>query len=261
MTEVGVEYLATITEAIKSHPRSQQIRIGPSEIGHPCARRLGYKLLGQAEHESKPNWKATVGTAIHEWLATVFDQWNLAHAAESAGQERFLVETKVTVGQMNGTDVDGSCDLYDRATGTVTDWKTCGPTQLQKYRRAGPGSQYRSQAHLYGRGWQRAGYSVQAVQVVFLPRNGDLTDAVVWTEPYDENIAIAALARISGIHLATTILSHKALDQLGTADAWCHLCPYFKPSSQDLSQGCPGDAGAKVNATKVDGNADPLGGF
>lgn len=259
-TDVGQEYVSVIIDAIDNHPRSQQVRIGPSEIGHPCARRLAYKLLATPEGPQKPNWKATVGTAIHEWVANVFDQYNLDHAAENGGQERFLIESRVTVGTVQGSDIDGSCDLFDRATGIVTDWKTCGPSQLQKYKRQGPGEQYRAQAHLYGRGWQRAGYAVTAVQVVFLPRNGDLSEAVIWTEPYDESIAVAALTRLQGIYLATSLLGHKGLEQMPTADAWCHLCPYFRPNSDDLGLGCPGDAGAKVNAIKVDPNADPLAG-
>lgn len=251
----GVEYLDLIAEAIAYHPRSLQTRIGPSEIGHPCPRRIGYKLLGTPERPGPPNWKATVGTALHAWLEDVFDRWNVANCAD--GVERFYVETRVEVGEVNGEPVTGSCDLYDAHTFTVTDWKTTGPTTLKKYARHGPGDQYRTQAHLYGRGFTRQGMRVDRVQIVFLPRNGELGQAVVWSEPYDEAIALTGLTRLAGIALATQYLGTAALAQLDTRDAWCHLCPYYRAQSTDPTLGCPGDPAS--NAGKpLPSSADPF---
>lgn len=245
---VMAEYMHVITTAITTHPRSLQKKIGPSEIGHPCARRIAYKLLGTPENETKPNWKATIGTGAHMWLENAFDQDNLRHAEHTGtGQERWLVETKVSVGDMNGTEITGSCDLYDRVTATVIDHKTVGPTQLTNYKRKGASEQYRIQAHLYGRGWQRAGFPVDTVAVAFLPRNGELADSYLWHEPYDEQVAIDALQRLAGIDLATTALGVDALPGLGTADAWCHMCPFYERGSQDPRHGCPGDPAATAN--------------
>lgn len=248
-----------IEDAITNHPRSQQERIGPSEMGHPCARRIGYKLLGHPENTGSPNWKATVGTALHAWLETVLDQANVDYEAKTkSGQERFLVETKVTVGQILDQDIDGSCDVYDRATATVIDWKSVGPTQLTKYKKLGPGPQYRAQAHLYGRGWQNRGVPVDTVMVVFLPRNGELAESYVWHEVYDEQVALNALQRANGIALAAQALGVKVLEQLPTADAFCHMCPYYKARSTDLSQGCPGDAGSTA-ARPIDNSGPAFG--
>jgi len=235
--------LHLISDAISNHPRSLQQQIGPSELGHPCARRIGYKMLGRGERASEPNWKATVGTALHSWLEGVLDGANMNYELRTrSGQERFYTEQRVTVGQILGRDIDGSCDVYDRATATVVDWKSVGPTQLTKYRRLGPGGQYRAQAHLYGRGWRNRGLPVDYVMVVFLPRNGELAETYVWWEPYDESVATAALERATGIALATQALGTGALTHLATADAFCHLCPYFLARSTDLTAGCPGDA-------------------
>lgn len=235
------ELLGLIRKAIEYHPRSQQIAIGPSEVGHTCSRRLGYKLLGYDENPGEPNWKATVGTAIHAWLEDVMTADNPdQNVRQHADATRWVVEATVSVGELGGVDLVGHCDLFDRVTGTVVDWKTCGPTQLQKYKSKGPGSQYRAQAHLYGRGWQRRGQDVRTVAVMFLPRNGELRDAVWWSEPYDEQIAIDALARAEGIHTLTTAMGDTALSLLDTADAFCRLCPYFRARSEDLTRGCPG---------------------
>lgn len=249
--------LSLIRTAITEHPRSQQKLIGPSELGHPCARRIGYKLLGHPEREGEPNWKATVGTALHSWLEGVLDGANIDYEQRTkAGEERFYTEQRVTVGQVNGVDIDGSCDVYDRATATVIDWKSVGPTQLTKYKRFGPGAQYRAQAHLYGRGWQAQGLPVDTVMIVFLPRNGELAETYVWHEYYDEQIALNALQRASGIALGVQALGAKVLEQLPTADSWCHMCPYYKAQSTDPTSGCPGDPGSTANKpTNNDGPA------
>ena len=232
---------AAIKNAITQHPRSQQTRIGPSEVGQECARRIAYKLLGQPEnsHRDAP-WLPTIGTAVHAWLEGVFDNDNLTHAPERDHQERWLVETRVNVGEINGTIITGSADLFDRFTGTVIDWKIVGPTTLRKYKSKGPGQQYRTQAHLYGRGFARAGHQVNRVMIAFLPRNAELTDAHIWSEPYDESIAVAALARATGISLTVNTLGHTGLAAVPTTESYCNFCPYLQRGSTDLSTGCPG---------------------
>lgn len=240
---LGDELLSIITDAITSHPRSLQVAIGPSEVGTPCARKLGYKLLAYPERPQPPNWKATVGTAIHAWLESIFDQANLAFDTKHGnhGIERWLIEQRVTVGKLaDGTPISGHVDLFDRVTGTVVDWKSVGPTQLRKYRSKGPGDQYRTQAHLYGRGYAGAGHTVNNVMIVFLARNGDLDDTVIWTEPYDERIALDALQRLSGIKLATTLTGPAALESLPTADNYCTGCPFYRARSTDVTKACPG---------------------
>lgn len=239
--QVGSELLELIRTRIVHHPRSLQVEIGPSEIGHSCARRIGYKLAGVPEKtDQPPNWKATVGTAIHSWMEEMLDDDNLSYAERTgSGQERWFVETRVNVGDINGVDIEGSCDVFDRVTGTVIDWKTNGPGMLKKYKK-GPSAEYRAQAHLYGRGWQRKGMTVRNVMIIFLPRNGELSEAVVWTEPYDEQIAIDALTRATGISVLINAFGDQAYGHLDTADAFCRMCPFFKFGSTDLKTGCPG---------------------
>lgn len=246
---LGKELLHIIEDAIANQPRSLQKIIGPSEIGHPCARRIGYKLLGAPD--LNPNqgvpWKPFIGTAVHSQNEGIFDHWNLAHAGD-AGMERFLMEHRVNVGEIGGQAIWGSSDLYDRVTCTVVDWKIVGPAPLKNYRSKGPGDQYRSQAHLYGRGFERAGLPVDHVMIVFLPRNDELHKTYVWHEPYDEQIALQALARANGINDITRVLGQAALAALPTADAYCLRCPFYKANSTDLTQGCPGHPGAKTDA-------------
>lgn len=242
---VRAELLHFITEAISNDPRSLQKRIGPSEIGIPCARRIGYKLAGvQPVNDRGVPWKPFIGTAVHAALATIFTNASATLGelpASMGGGPRFLVEQKVVVGQILADDIDGSCDLFDRATATVIDWKIVGGEQLTKYRKNGPGEQYRIQGHTYGRGWQLRGEDVQHVAVFFLPRDRELDKAFWWHEPYDETVAPKALDRVEGIAKLTAALGPAALPMLPTADAWCRYCPNFRPGSQDLAVACPGD--------------------
>lgn len=188
-------------------------------------------------------WKPYVGTCVHSGNESIFDSWNLAHCASLGDQERFLVETTVDVGEINGTAITGHADLYDRVTAIVADWKVVGPSMLKGYRANGPGHEYRAQAHLYGRGFTRLGLPVDQVMVVFLPRNDELHHTYVWHEPYDEQVALDALARCDAIDSAAKAVGVGILDRLPTADAWCHRCPYFRPGSTDLRLGCPGHPG------------------
>ena len=235
----------TVKHAAAHAPRSLQAEPGPSELGTPCTRRLAYRTL---DWDPKPNsdtdpWASVQGTAVHAWMATTFEAENTR-----LGRQRYLIEHRI---HLPG-GVSGSCDLYDRGTATTADWKVTGLENLRKYRRDGPGSQYRTQAHLYALGLQLAGEKPEHVAIVFLPRGGRIDGLHVWSEPYDPTVAVAALKRYQAIrsfHLTVDPEAHPdrwAL--LPTADAHCAYCPWFLPGSADLSQGCPGHS-APGNAT------------
>lgn len=234
------DLLNTITAAIMGRPRSQQTRLGPSEIGMPCVRRLAHKLAGTPEVNPRgAAWRPTVGVAVHEWLAAVFTE---ANRAEDVA--RWLVEFKVQPGMIGDQVLDGHCDLYDRATSTVIDWKIVGAEALKKYRRSGPGEQYRVQGHTYGLGWVRRGVPVDRVAVMFLPSAAELPDAVLWQEPYNPAIAEAAITRANTIHALVRAAGSAAAGALPTADAHCSYCPWFLPGATDLTEACPGHAEA-----------------
>lgn len=238
---VAAEYLDVIKTTIGNHPRSLQKRIGPSELGGPCARRIGYKLAGAEEVPGADDtpWLPTIGTATHTWLEDAFMTAN-----RGFDHLRWLVEMSVSVGEVGGIDITGHVDLYDRVTATVIDHKVVGPTTLRKYKAHGPGDQYEGQIMLYGRGLRRRGLPVDRVMIAFLPRNAELRDAYLWHAPYDEAKAEAVLQRAEGIALAVKALGDGAYAALGTADQYCRRCPFHRRGSTDLSQGCPGDPAA-----------------
>lgn len=190
-----------------NRPRSTQTTIGPSGLGVDCTRWLLHQLAETTEPETGVNWWAWVGTALHGRLEDVVrrDPVNLA-----GPEPRFLVETEVLVGQVGGKPVIGHVDLYDTASHTVIDWKGCGKSSTQKFRTAikrdgHPGNKYRVQLQAYGLGMLLTGRPVRQVMNVFLPRNSTARDAFrsgevwFWSEPFDPQIAIAALERANGL--------------------------------------------------------------
>lgn len=206
----------TIEENITNHPRSQQKRIGPSEIGVDCDRRLIHKLAGHDEPDRGPAWKPTVGTACHAQM----EEWFSTHPDE------FKVEQRVLVGQIGDQYITGSTDLFIPTEGAVVDWKFVGPTRLKHYRAKGPGNQYRVQAHLYGKGWETAGYQVNTVMIAFLPRDGELGDSYIWWEPYDPMVALTALVRANEFQqdIANRGVEKVLESRSACTDRWCPWC-------------------------------------
>lgn len=189
------EYQHIIETAIADQPRSQQVRIGPSELGIDCVRCLAHKLAGVPE-KREVAWLPWVGTAVHTQLQDVFTEFNAAYP----DRPRFLTETTVSVGEVDGVEITGHADLYDTITAEVSDWKIVGKNTLTDVRRHGPSAAYRKQGHLYARGFTRRGLPVQRVRIIYLPRNEPtLSNAHVWHEDYDEQIALGALARADAI--------------------------------------------------------------
>lgn len=237
--DLEADLVAVVTDAMAAHPRSQQVAIGPSELGTPCQRKLAYKLGRLVEDRRSPDWRPWVGTAIHAQLEETFTRRSIAPGPE---QGRWLTEVRVSVGEVAGVEVTGSCDLFDTLSGTVVDWKATTRNKLRSYRSQGPGEQYRAQAHLYGRGFTRRGETVRTVGIFFWTRDGSLSDRYLWHEPYDEAVAVAALDRATVTsQLLDALGPDTALGLWPAVDDHCQFCPAFRPGhAGPLSQECPG---------------------
>jgi hypothetical protein len=222
-----------ITQAGIWNPRSKQVVIGPSEVGHVCTRRLAYKLLDwtKTNEMASSNWSAQVGSAIHKYLADIF-----------AKIEDYEVEKRVTIrGNLTGT-----VDLYDKIRGIVIDWKTTSPNQMERKRRDGKNAQYHTQIQLYGYGVAQTGLAVNQVALVYLPTSGGIDDMHVELYDYDEATAIQALERMDNIHALLGQIDVENNPQMwemipSTPNRLCNYCPYFLPYSKELQKGCYGE--------------------
>jgi hypothetical protein len=248
-----LELLHVIRQSIVDHPRSHQVMIGPSELGGPCLRRIGLRLAQVPAVQHVPSWRPTVGTAVHSWLEGAFTtDWE--HVAGGGSDYRWATETRVMVGHVGGQEVWGTCDLYDRCTATVVDWKIVGPTTLRATASGGPVSGYRSQVQLYGKGFRNAGLPVERVAIMLLPAAGDLNDHVWHSEPYSESIATEALARADGIASALTLAGPDiVIPALPTASHFCGSCPWFSYSAENGSAtACPGHSPRASRPNRLD---------
>ena len=265
-----------IRHAELSRDRSVQTMIGPSGIGTECTRWLLH-MLAEDEPQSSidvVNHWAWVGTAIHDRLerdvkASLFNK-----------DRRFATEVTVTVGQIAGRPVKGHVDLVDTLAGPgVVDWKGCGKSSTQKmkaairktggietlaklddfavpgFRGGHPGGKYRAQLQSYGLGvLLTLGIRPAWVMNYFIPRNSTREDAFrsgevwFWTEPFDPQIAIDALARCNGLaDLIAGVGLEAALAMFATEQCTESHCPW-----------CPRQRREPADAVKST-TADPFG--
>jgi hypothetical protein len=227
--------------AEKQNPRGHQVLIGPSEIGTLCDRRIGYRLAGiPACNTDFDPWASIVGTAIHTWLDDAVNKWMRAHGSKS-----WSTETRLVIDDF----VQGHADLYSHEHQSVIDYKTVGPDIMRKIRRDGAPIGYQIQTHVYGYGFEKKGFPVKKVCLVFLPRAGWIKDMYIWCADYDRNVALGTMVRLQLIaqqilDLETLKYSHRWEDIEAVPSNDCGWCPWYNPGrgadhvADD--QGCPG---------------------
>jgi len=203
-------------------PRSLQERIGFSEVGGDCDRRLAHRLRGTPRLNFPDPLASLLGTFIHDGLAEVFRR-------RDAGSGRYLVEHRVEYKGIRGT-----VDLFDRRLKLAIDWKTKPLAKIKRIRAGGPSPDYVIQLQGYGAALKAAGEDVHEVALVFLPVDGTLSDIHVWRSPLDISIADKAIARF------VTLEGRDVIDVPATPSNLCPWCPWYRPGSADLSISCPG---------------------
>lgn len=173
-------------------PRSQQVHLGPSELGAECDRQVVGKLIGahRTNNVSDP-WPSIVGTAVHSWLATACNDDNLRDRVL-----RWITEQGVEPAAGYG----GHADLYDAQEQAVVDWKVLGATTLSKIKSpAGPPQRYKVQLLLYARGYRNLGLPVKRVVLAALPRTAATLDGMYCWErvytPSDDELVDEVLQR------------------------------------------------------------------
>lgn len=250
---VGVDHplrnalVSTMRRRLDEQPRNHQVRLGPSEVGHRCTRRIAMRAAGveQVNFVSDP-WAAGVGTMIHAWFQETLEADNRARVA-AGGQGRWLTEQEVHPDPA----LSGHCDAYDTETCTVVDLKTLGkPTsEVQRKLKKGELDGYYTQAQLYGLGYTRAGYLVRKVALLFVPRSGGLRDAAYLEWDFSPSDAHAAVERLHDIVVRTKrqmeaapgmdIWSRVPADPSGSS--YCGWCPFYSRHAETATAyGCPG---------------------
>lgn len=255
MTETSEALVDLIEHSINNYERTLQKAIGPSELGTLCLRRLGFRLADIPKANDTGGWRPMVGTAVDNELSVFLNKDNQARKRRKL-PERWIIHKRVGVGTLDGQLISGTLDVYDTETDELVDWKVVGPTALKAYRRkvkAGkcPDEKYRAQVHTYGRGIARKeGLPIKTVGIMFLPMNGELSDIVYWSEPYDPAVGAEVFARARDLSEALKEEGPELVARLIRADDHCGHCPWFVPGTEDLTKECPGHP--ELNAGKGD---------
>ena len=169
------DFLVDILHAKEnSRPRSNQVQIGPSELGG-CRRKVYYRLHDQHEtNTDEMKLAAIMGTAIHSAIEQ-------AIAMADPDGKKYVVEQEVEYG-----DMKAHIDLWIPETGDVVDWKTVKKNNLSYF----PSTQQRWQVQVYGYLLDKSGKGKPVnVNLVAIARDGDERDIKVHSEPYDPAIA------------------------------------------------------------------------
>jgi hypothetical protein len=208
-----------------SRPRSKQRAIGPSDLSSPCNRKLAYQILGVPRASgNQVNLYSYVGTGLHRQLQDACDRH----------PDRWLTEFPVSVPVTEQVAITGHGDAYDRETFSVVDWKSRGASRPS----SGTRDKHHTQLLPYALGLILQGHRVDHCAVVYIPRNGHLTDIEVDSRPFDHDAAERLLRRYEAL-LAAAAAGPSVLPMLPVVDD-CTFCSWWKPGSDDLAAGCPG---------------------
>jgi hypothetical protein len=220
-------------------PRSQQVRIGPSELGMSCDRALAHRIAGTVPSgQSKSDPLAPlVGTGVHLGLAECFRRLD-------GRSGRFLVEHPVTY-----RGITGNVDLYDRRHRTAVDWKSTTKAKIKRIAHDGPPSRYLVQGMTYGAGLIAAGELVDYVAIVYVPVDGLLADIHAVVRPFDRATADTAIDRYESVARDTATHGPAALP--AHTSALCGWCDWYRPGHPADAHGCPGQSGE--NPTEQEG--------
>jgi len=210
-----------LAEITKPTDRGQQKSVGPSQIGG-CPRCLGEALAlrlpeqyPELQHEENFGLGSWIGSCVHFWAEHNFDI-----PGGIKEQKNFIYDLK------GYGAIKGSTDLY--VDGCIVDYKTLGKYMydeccLQYLLEPGklPKVEYRAQQHVYGLGWELAGYPVKTVTLCVIPKvSNRKEDIKFFHEDYNRAYAEGVLKRLEKIW---QWVQEGKLEEL-PIDADCYRC-------------------------------------
>ena len=176
------ELIQKLNTADSQRGRSVQVNVGPSEIGG-CGRRLWHRInKTEPTNFDTLRLAAIMGTAIHHMIEAVF-----------MDDARYETEVEVFAGGVMG-HVD-LIETRDDGTHAIWDWKTTTKGSLPWFGSA----QQIAQVQLYGWMANQNGYNVTQVGLVAIARDGNENDIKEIVVPYNEAVALDALARLDQV--------------------------------------------------------------
>lgn len=200
----------------QTKPRSLQVESGASQV-YGCRAESLFRLTGVSESDPRMSWEAEVGSAVHALL-------------ESVAGPGVIPERRVTY-----KGIPCTVDRFSKKR--VTDYKTKNSAgDIAKVQKWGPVERHRGQVHLGAAAMIEAGEEVTHVELLYLPRSGNLDGAFLWSEPFDREVADAAADWLIAEMLRAEAMASEgipALDEINRADLrdedefFCYTyCPF-----------------------------------
>jgi Domain of unknown function DUF83 len=208
------QLVTALLKADGSRKRSKQTVVGVSALGDCRAK------VWHIHNKTKPTNEtyklaAIMGTAIHSSIEKAL--------TKSGGLIEHRIEAK-----------DGlppaTIDYFDPTDGSVVDWKTTKKSGLAYF----PSRQQRWQVQVYGYLMAKEGFEVNTVNLVAIARDGDERDIVWHSEPYNETVALEALAWLEAVK-AEPFAPAPEKD----ATFCAQYCPYFGQTCGGISKELP----------------------
>lgn len=195
MAEIDTEASDYVRNILKRQTdRDKQYRVGASQISNECTKCLAEAMATGANHQSKYNAGAVIGTAIHAYL-------------EERNQDpNALKEYKGMIDVIPGYgEIRSTTDLYVADKKLVLDFKTTTREKLAKYIRDWEHERPNTTVDRYWRQAQLYAYMLEApverVALCFIARDAQIIDrdVVAISMPYQERIAVNAMNRAKKI--------------------------------------------------------------
>jgi hypothetical protein len=162
-----------LKEADQQKARSVQVELGASSVGG--CRTQAWHILNQTPktNHNTESLAAIIGTAVHESL------YQALKAYDVFGDDFILEEG------FSDEYFKGHCDFYSRKAETVYDFKT---VTLAKLAKGGlPTKQQKMQVNIYASLIAQQ-HPVKRVGLVFIPRDGKMSDIVSWEDDYNPKL-------------------------------------------------------------------------
>jgi hypothetical protein len=217
-----MDIVKTLTTALKEadgqRDRSLQVELGASSVGG--CRAQAWHILNQTpktNHDTE-SLAAIIGTATH---SAIHD----ALKAHDIFGDDFILEEG-----FSDEYFKGHCDFYSRKAETVYDFKT---TTLEKLAKGGlPTKQQKIQVNIYASLIAQK-YPVKRVGLVFIPRDGKMSQIVSWEADYDPELVNEARSWVAQVKAMETPPPPER-----SARFFCaNYCNYY---DQTGVTGCPG---------------------
>lgn len=154
--------------------RSMQVATGASGM-YGCRAQTVLRLAGVPQSDPGISWQALVGTAIHG-------------LAERSANPDVLTEQRFVY-----RGVPCTIDRFNPARKTLTDLKTKDDgAAIAKIKKAGPDREEIAQVQIGAAALIEAGFDVETVELLYVPRAGGFESAHLWSAPFDRAEADAA---------------------------------------------------------------------